>query len=109
VAPNEGIRARQNRARVRIEMMITLARSRQFLEHVLPAVVRPLRVLWNQMIGFLFLVLAVWAIPRGVRSVREFSGDLESFFRLLLTGLFIAVMGGYGIYSFWRARKAARP
>jgi hypothetical protein len=41
--------------------------------------------------------------------VREFSGDLESFFRLLLTGLFIAVMGGYGIYSFWRARKAARP
>jgi hypothetical protein len=88
--------------------MTTLARGRQFLEHVLPAVVRPLRVLWNQMIGFLFLVLAAVAIPRGVRSVREFNGDLESFFRLLLTGLFIAVMGGYGIHSFWRARKVTR-
>lgn len=94
--------------RVRIEVMISLARGRQLLEHVLPAIVRPLRVLWNQMIGFLFLVLAAVAIPRAVGSVREFRGDLESFFRLLLTGLFIAVMGGYGIHSFWRAHKASR-
>jgi hypothetical protein len=64
--------------------------------------------MWNQIIGFLFLVLAAWAIPRGVRSVREFDGNLESFFRLLLTSVFIVTMAGFGIYSFWRARKAAR-
>ncbi|MGA2328028.1 MAG: hypothetical protein ABSH05_17255 [Bryobacteraceae bacterium] len=88
--------------------MSTLSRARQFLHYVLPAIIRPLRVLWNQIIGFLFLVLAAWAIPRGVRSVREFDGSVESFFRLLLTSLFIVTMAGFGIYSFWRARKAAR-
>jgi succinate dehydrogenase hydrophobic anchor subunit len=89
-------------------MMSMIHRGRQFLQHVLPAVIRPLRVLWNQVIGFLFLVLAAWAIPRGVRSVREFDGNIESFFRLLLTSVFIVTMAGFGIYSFWRARKAAR-
>jgi hypothetical protein len=89
-------------------MMFTVARGRQFLQHVLPAIIRPMRVLWNQIIGFLFLVLAAWAVPRGVRSVREFDGNLESFFRLLLTSVFIVAMAGFGIYSFWRARKAAK-
>lgn len=88
--------------------MFTVARGRQFLHHVLPAIIRPLRVLWNQIIGFLFLVLAAWAVPRGVRSVREFDGNLESFFRLLLTSVFIVAMASFGIYSFWRARKAAK-
>jgi succinate dehydrogenase hydrophobic anchor subunit len=88
--------------------VFTVSRGRQFLQHVLPAVIRPLRVMWNQIIGFLFLVLAAWAIPRGVRSVREFDGNIESFFRLLLTSVFIVTMAGFGIYSFWRARKAAR-
>ena len=89
-------------------MMFTVARGRQFLHHVLPAIIRPLRVMWNQIIGFLFLVLAASAIPRGVKSVREFDGNLEGFFRLLLTSLFIATMAGFGVYSFWRARKAAK-
>jgi type VI protein secretion system component VasK len=88
--------------------MITASRARQFLEHVVPAVIRPLRVLWNQVIGFLFLVLAAWAVPRVVRSVREFNGDLGSISRLLLSALFVVIMGGFGIYSFWRARKAAK-
>jgi hypothetical protein len=43
-----------------------------------------------------------------VKSVREFDGNLEGFFRLLLTSLFIATMAGFGVYSFWRARKAAK-
>jgi hypothetical protein len=89
-------------------MMFTVARGRQFLHHVLPAIIRPLRVMWNQIIGFLFLVLAASAIPRGVKSVREFDGNLEGFFRLLLTSLFIGTMAGFGVYSFWRARKAAK-
>ena len=90
-------------------MMISVSHGRQFVKHVLPAIIRPLRVLWNQVIGFLFLVLAAWAVPRGVRCVREFDGDLGSISRLLLTSLFIVIMGGFGIYSFWRAHKAAKP
>ncbi len=69
---------------------------------------RPLRVLWNQIIGFVFLVLSVWALPRFVTSVREFDGQVESLFRLTLSALFIVIMAGFGIYSFLRARKAAK-
>ena len=36
--------------------MFTLAGK--FLHHILPAVARPVRVLWNQFIGFMFLVIA---------------------------------------------------
>jgi hypothetical protein len=69
---------------------------------------RPLRVLWNQIIGFVFLVLTIWALPRCISNVREFDGQVESLFRLLLSGLFVVIMGGFGIYSFLRARKAAK-
>ena len=31
----------------------------RFMEHVMPGVVRPLRVLWHEIIGFIFIVLAV--------------------------------------------------
>jgi hypothetical protein len=64
-----------------------LRRIRQFLGHVIPRVIRPLRVLWNEIIGFVFLALAVWAIPSTVRSVREFKGDADSLFRVILAGL----------------------
>ncbi len=88
--------------------MSLVSSGRRFIQCVLPGVLRPLRVLWNQIIGFVFLVLALWATPRCVRSVQEFDGNTESLFRLLLTGIFIVTMGGFGIYSFLRARRASR-
>jgi len=88
--------------------MLLLTRGRQLLDHVLPAILRPLRVLWNQVIGFVFMVLALWALPSAIRSVREFDGDAESFLRVLLTGLFIVMMGGFAIASFRRAHKVSR-
>ncbi|MGE5567673.1 MAG: hypothetical protein ACM3S5_01430 [Rhodospirillales bacterium] len=89
-------------------MKFSVSRGRQFLHHVLPAVLRPLRVLWNQIIGFVFVVLAVWALPRCVESAREFDGEAESFFRLTLSALFVVIMAAFGIYSFLKARKAAK-
>ncbi len=84
------------------------AKIRQFLQYVLPGVVRPLRVLWNQVIGFVFLVLAVWAMPSTLRAVREFDGDAESFFRVFLAGLFAVLMVWFGVGSFLRARRISR-
>jgi hypothetical protein len=80
----------------------------QFLGHVVPRVIQPMRVLWNEIIGFLFLVLAAWSVPHGVRVVREFDGDLGSVVRLAVSVLFTALMTGFGIYSFLRARKISR-
>jgi hypothetical protein len=88
--------------------MFSISHGRQFVKHVLPAVIRPLRVLWNQIIGFTFLVLTVWALPRTFRSVREFSGDPASLVRLLLSATFVAIMGAFSVYSFWRAHKVPK-
>jgi EamA domain-containing membrane protein RarD len=88
--------------------MFSLSHGRKFVQYVLPAVIRPLRVLWNQIIGFIFLVLTVWATPRTIRSVREFNGNPESLVHLLLSTVFVGLMGGFSIYSFWRAHKVPK-
>ena len=81
---------------------------RKFISHVLPGVIRPLHILWNQIIGFLFICLAIGTIPSLIRSWRTFDGDAQSIFRLGLTLVFAVIMGAYGISSFWRARKISR-
>jgi hypothetical protein len=88
--------------------MLSVSLVRRFLGHVVPAVIRPLRIVWNQVIGFLFLALAVAALPRTVHSARDFRGDAESLFRVLLGAFFIALMTGFGLYSFWRAHKVPK-
>jgi hypothetical protein len=81
---------------------------KQFFSHVVPHVIRPLRVLWNQIIGFLFVVLAVWSAPSTIRNTRQFDGSMDSVFRLTLSGLFTLLMAGFGIFSFLRARKISK-
>ncbi len=82
---------------------------RQFFRCVIPQVLRPLRVLWNQIIGFVFLVLALWAVPSALRTWRQFQeGQSGSLGRVMLAGLFIALMLWFGISSFLRARKISR-
>jgi hypothetical protein len=79
-----------------------------FLGHVMPGVVRPLQVLWNQVIGFVFLVLAVWATPSLIRNIRAFQNQEASMGRVALSLGFLVVMLYFGITSFWRARKISR-
>lgn len=80
----------------------------QFFFHVVPQVIRPMRVLWHEIIGFVFLCLAVWAIPSTIRAIREYQGDAESVFRVALAGLFSVFMLWFGLTSFLRARKISR-
>jgi O-antigen/teichoic acid export membrane protein len=81
---------------------------RRFMEHVVPGVVRPLHSLWNQIIGFVFIILALWATPSLIRYVREFNGDADDVFRIGLAVGFTALMMYFGIASFLRARKISR-
>ena len=74
----------------------------------MPAVVRPARIVWNQVIGFVFLVLALAGALRLIHSLRQFDGSPRSLMEVTITGLFTLVMGGFGISSFWRARKISR-
>ena len=84
------------------------ARIRQFFSYVIPAILRPLRTLWNEVVGFVFLALAAWAVPSTVRRIRDFDGDPESFFNVIVAGLFITIMTWFGVTSFLRARKISR-
>jgi hypothetical protein len=80
----------------------------RFLAHVLPNVVRPLHALWNQVIGFLFLVLAAMPVPSIIRNVREYRTDSESAMRLVFLATFAVIMLYFGLTSLWRARKISR-
>jgi hypothetical protein len=82
--------------------------GREFVRHVVPGVLRPIRTLWNEIIGFLFIVLALWALPSGARAVREFDGDAQSVLHVALVCGFILMMLWFGISSFLRARRISR-
>ncbi len=80
----------------------------QFLAHVVPNVARPLRVLWNEMVGLVFLLISLPAIWSAISNFRKVSQDGDNFFRGIIGVVFAAVMMFFGIYSFLRARKIAR-
>ena len=69
---------------------------------------RILRTLFLEIVGFVFLVLAGWGGLWLIRSFREFDGDGEALFKLVLVSGFVVMMGSFGISSFWRARRISR-
>jgi hypothetical protein len=80
----------------------------KFMSHVVPSIIKPLHSLWNQIIGFLFLVFTVVAVGYVVRAVRNFDGNAESLFKIALPALFALVMGYFCFSSFLKARKISR-
>jgi hypothetical protein len=82
--------------------------SVHFARHTLPVAMRPARILWHQMIGFLFLVVAVAPARFEYNAIKSFKGDAESWVKAILAGIFILIMAGYGVSSFLRARKISR-
>jgi len=69
---------------------------------------RPLRILWNEMIAFVFIVFAIPAAPKVYTSWKEFNGEPEGLFRLLLSTVFLITMLAFAVMSFLRAKKISR-
>ena len=83
--------------------------GREFLKHVVPAVIKPARTLWNQIIGFFFICFSVWFGAGVVRYGKEFvRGDAQSPVALGLALFCFLVTFWFGISSFLRARKISR-
>ena len=81
--------------------------GKQFLKHVMPAIVKPMRVLWNEVIGFIFLVLGVvmgFSTYRNFRDVEEHGSPIP----LIGGSLFALLMIYFGVTSFLRARRISR-
>ena len=72
---------------------------------MLPALIRPMRVLWNQLIGFLFLVLAATIITEGFRRSSDQDRGAGILVMAILFGVFLAY---FGVTSFLRARRISR-
>ncbi|MBI4908431.1 MAG: hypothetical protein HY820_32700 [Acidobacteria bacterium] len=85
-----------------------VGRTKQFLSHVLPGVMRPIRILWNEMIGFVFVCLGVIPLFQAYKAYREFDAGNEGPGRLFLILGFCAIMLYFGIGSFLRARRIGR-
>ena len=85
------------------------------MKHVVPAVMKPARTLWNEVIGFLFLCFAVMFGFKTVRYGIDYykassdpSGAVGELLRLGMAGFCTVLMAWYGITSFLRARKISR-
>jgi len=64
-----------------------------------------MRVLWNQLIGFLFLVLSVTIITGAIRHSSDPSRGMALLVTAILFGVFLAY---FGVTSFLRARRISR-
>ena len=82
---------------------VALRHGREFARHVVPAVVKPARTLWNEVIGFIFLCFGVIF---GFKTVR-YALDGEHV-RLGFAAFCTAMMLWFGVGSFLRARKISR-
>ena len=77
--------------------------SGHFVRNIVPAIVKPAHALWNEVIGSIFVCLAIMFGSYTVRyAIKGDSG------RLVVAGLATCIMLGYGISSFRRARKISR-
>jgi hypothetical protein len=76
---------------------------RKLLGTVVPGILKPLRVLWNEIIGFMFLSLAVIFGLSTWRQRNELAGPW-----FLLSVGFVLMLAGFGLSSFLRARKINR-
>ena len=83
------------------------AAVKQVIRHVLPAIMKPLRVLWNELIAFIFVLLAVVI---GFNTWRNFNQGQNSGnpMLLLMGGGFALMLLYFGVSSYMRARRISR-
>lgn len=91
---------------IRLAKYAKVDNAKRFAQHVVPEVVRPAQIIWNQAIGALFFVLAVPALLKAVQAYRDMH-DSKSSFGLWLSLIFFSVMLFFGIASFLKARRIA--
>jgi formate/nitrite transporter FocA (FNT family) len=81
-----------------------LSKARNFAHHVVPAVIKPLRVLWNEMIGFVYLAFGAVVT---IRVWKEHENGQSPGMVVMGSG-FALVLIYFGVTSFWKARKINR-
>jgi hypothetical protein len=86
---------------IKIAKTVKVDHARKFATHVVPEVVRPARVVWNQAIGAVFGVLALYLFAWAYQHRTNHAGLAGALF-------FGAVMAFFSLTSFLTARRIAR-
>jgi hypothetical protein len=82
--------------------------AKRFAQHVVPEVVRPARIIWNQAIGILFFVLAIPFFLKALQLYKAFQSDPgNGIVALALSSVLVIVMVFFGAASFLQARRIA--
>jgi hypothetical protein len=71
-------------------------------------VLKPARTLWHELVGFVFVSMAIAFVFSGFRAIRQFDGSPAAVVRLAMLAIGVCLLGGYGISSFLRARRISR-
>jgi len=75
--------------------------AKRFAHHVVPEVVRPARIIWNQAIGAIFVLFSVYFLGYAALHTDNVAA--------VGGGLFLGlVMAYFGVTSFRRARRVSR-
>lgn len=87
--------------------------SGDFLKHIVPAIVKPVHSLWNEVIGFFFLcfgaMFGVWALRYYRQYTQAPPAAASEFFTKIVVSVLVGLMMVlFGISSFRRARKISR-
>ncbi len=86
---------------IRIARTVKVSHAQQFAHHVVPAVIRPARVIWNQAIGGVFLLFALSFTGYAVTQRRNPAA--------IIGGIFLGmVMAFFSVTSFLKARQISR-
>jgi hypothetical protein len=76
--------------------------GRLLLKHLVPAVWKPMHSLWNEVIGFLFISLAILC---GFGTYRNYHRHPEALYVAFVA---VPVLLWFGIDAFRKARKISR-
>jgi len=69
---------------------------------------RVFHVLWLEVSGFFFLILAVMLLLATWREYSKYHSGLVTINRVYLAAAFAAMFTYFGVSSFWRARKKGK-
>ncbi|HZQ55842.1 MAG TPA: hypothetical protein VFB14_26825 [Bryobacteraceae bacterium] len=95
---------------IRLAKSVKVSHAQKFAQHVVPEVVRPARIIWNQAVGAIFLLFAVLFFGNSTRYLNGPGGpDTRNVVALFFSLFMGAVMAFFGIGSFLKARRIGRP
>ena len=93
---------------VRIAKSVRVEHARKFATHVVPEVVRPARIIWNQAIGAIFCLFALLFFGYAVKYYNALTSPSPNPVGLAFSAFMGAIMLFFGWGSFRKAQRISR-